>query len=157
LTSLATIANLRATVLVPFNIPTDVDRMPIRLLHMSRELDGWIDGTLVYDERMMGRRTAYEHLEQFFIDFRCDEVWHASELRRMIPNTSGVWSMHPPLLRVYGWVPEPHSFVAICAAFEADTKKDKTLNDKCRDRVLTFIDGHQVTDIVLGDFTHAFP
>jgi hypothetical protein len=130
--------------------------MPIRPLHVTKELDNWIEGTLAYEKSVMASRTAYEHLEQFFIDFRCDTEMHA-DLRRMIPTKKGVWSMHPPLLRVYGWVPAPHSFIAVCAAFEADTKKDKTLNDACRAKVEDFIKHHQVTEIVYGDFTHAFP
>lgn len=130
--------------------------MPTRLLHMSQELEAWIDGTLVYDERKKGSRTAYEHLEQFFIEFRCEAEMHA-DLRRIMPTSKGVWAMHPPLLRVYGWVPEPHSFVAITACFEDEAKKDKSLPDDRRDLVLEFLKQHQVGDIVYGDFTHAFP
>lgn len=130
--------------------------MPIRLLHITQELEDWIDGELFQSGGKLAGRTAYEHLEQFFIDFRCDEVVHAN-LRRMMPTQKGIWKMHPPLIRVYGWVPKPHSFVGVCARLEADTKKDKSLNDKCRDEVSAFLSHHQVTDIVYGDFTDAFP
>ncbi|MBN9086985.1 MAG: hypothetical protein J0J01_08765 [Reyranella sp.] len=156
LTSLATTAHLRATVLQSFDIPTDVDRLPIRPLHLTTELCDWIDGPLYEDKRKIGGRTLYEHLEQYFIEFRCDDVLHAT-LRRMMPNKKGVWKMHPPGLRVYGWVPAPHQFIAVCAALETDTHSDKTLNDKRREEVRDFIKKHHVTEIVYGDFLHAFP
>jgi hypothetical protein len=156
LTSLATIAHLRANVLQSFDIPAEVDRLPIRPLHLTMELCNWIDGPLYQDKTKIGGRTLYEHLEQFFIEFRCDIQLHAT-LRRMMPNTKGIWKMHPPGLRVYGWVPAPHSYIAVCAAFSADTHSDKSLNGKYRDEVRDFIRQHHVTEILYGDFLHAFP
>lgn len=140
-----------------FQIPDGVNRLPIRPLWVHRELLELIGNVLVYDDKLLGGRTADEHLEQFFIDFRCNSRIHADDLRRMMPTKEGVWSLHPPMLRVYGWVPRQHSFVAVWAEFEAATKADKTLNDRCRDRVLTFLKRHKITEIVYGDFTHAFP
>lgn len=155
---MATIEHLAANqILEPFEIPDDVDRLPIRRLYLCVELSEWIDGTLVYEKKLKAGRTAYEHLEQFFIDFRCNKSVHGGDLKRVLPTAKGTWKMHPPMLRVYGWVPEPHCFVAICAALEAETKKNKNLNDLCRNKVLDFIQQHKITSVLHGDFLNAFP
>lgn len=66
--------------------------------------------------------------------------------------------MYPPKLRLYGWCPSPHSFVAINGALESDTKSDKTLNDKKRDEVLAFIKKYKLDETVLrGEFYEVFP
>jgi hypothetical protein len=141
-----------------FQVPDDVThRLPVRPLWMTQDLVSYVDGTLVYYSQIVASRTASEHLEQFFIDFRCNVVIHADDLRRMRPTSAGVWSMHPPMLRVYGWVPRPHAMVAVHAELEDDTKRDPTLNDKCRARVLDFVRLHGITEIVVGDFLNAFP
>ncbi len=158
LTKMATIDDLvRIGVLELFALPDDVNRLPLRPLWLSQNLMAYVDGTLAYHIEQVALRTAYEHLEQFFVDFRCDERIHATDLRRMLPTGKGVWSMHPPMLRVYGWVPRPHSMVAVCAEFEKATKSDPNLNDNCRNLVLGFIKQHHVTEIFYGDFRDAFP
>jgi hypothetical protein len=156
---MATIDNLEQIgVLELFAVPDDgAGRLAVRPLWLTRELITYIDGTLVYHTQKVAGRTAYEHLEQFFVDFRCNDRVHADDLRRMLPTGTGVWSMRPPMLRVYGWVPRPHSVVAVCAAFEQATKSDPALNDKCRNSVLEFIKRHGVTEIIYGDFRDAFP
>ena len=106
----------------------------------------------------IGRRTLFEHIEQMFCDFRCSPVFPAGDLRQMLPNQKGVRKMHPPKLRIYGWCPAPHAFVAVTAAFEADTKTDKKLNDKKRDDVLAFITANELEKLVLkGDNLAVFP
>ncbi len=155
---MATIEDLvRTCVLELFAVPGDVNRLPVRPLWLSQDLIAFVDGTLVYDTEEVAGRTAYEHLEQFFVDFRCDERLYTTDLHRMRPTIRGVWSMHPPMLRVYGWVPHPHSVVAVCAQFEKATKNDRNLNDKCRNSVLNFIKQHEVTEIFYGDVRDAFP
>jgi hypothetical protein len=156
---MATIWNLeRRGILKQFQVPNDVvGRLPVRPLWMSQSLIEYLEDTLDYRPEKVASRTASEHLEQFFVDFRCNGRIHADDLRRMIPNRAGVWSMHPPMLRVYGWVPRHHAMIAVHAALESDTKNDPTLNDRCRDHVLEFIRRHGVTEIVYGDFRNAFP
>lgn len=61
------------------------------------------------------------------------------------------------MLRVYGWVPRRHCFVAVCAALEAETKKNRKLNDECRDKVVAFMKKHNVSEILYGVFPDAFP
>lgn len=156
---MATIDDLTGSgILQLFQVPDDIPaRLPVRPLWMTQHLADWIDGTLVYDQRRAAGRTAYEHLEQFFVDFRCNPTIHADDLRRMVPTSSGVWTMRPALLRVYGWVPRTHAIVAVCAEFEADTKSNRRLNDGCRDLVLDFIRCHEVSEVLYGDFLDAFP
>jgi hypothetical protein len=141
-----------------FTVPDDhLGCLPVRPLWLGTDLITYIDGTLVYCTEEAAGRTAYEHLEQFFVDFRCNERVHADDLRRMLPTGRGIWSMHPPLLRVYGWVPRQHSMVAIHAVFESATKSDSGLNDRCRNLVMEFIKRHNVSEIIYGDFRDAFP
>jgi hypothetical protein len=66
------------------------------------------------------------------------------DLRQMMPTKHGVRSMRPAKLRIYGWCPKPHAFVAVAGALEIETKTDKTLNDKKRDEVLNFIKTHKL-------------
>jgi hypothetical protein len=103
-------------------------------------------------------RTLFEHVEQMFCDFRCAPRFSAGDLRRMLPTKKGIWKMHPPKVRIYGWCPAPNSFVAVTGALEADTKRDKKLNDTKRDEILAFIKAHQLLQhVVLGDHLAIFP
>src|SRR5690349_15535254 len=85
----------------------------------------------LHDEKLkQGGRTIGEHIEQGLCDFRCSERPSAGDLRRMLPNKKGIWKIHVPGARIYGWCPAPQSFVAVSFALETDTKTDKKLNDK---------------------------
>jgi hypothetical protein len=73
-------------------------------------------------------------------------------------NQKGIWKMHPPKLRIYGWCPATHQFVAVTWALESETKADKKLNDKKRDEVLGFIRSNGLGQAVkLGDILAVFP
>lgn len=140
-----------------FQIPDDVERLALRPLYVSRILIDWVDGTLVYHAAKVAGRYAHEHLEQFLIDFRCNEKIHHSDLKRMIPTGKGVWKMHPPMLRVFGWCPKPHCFVAVLGQLGDDTKEDSSLNDQCRDEVLNFIAKNGLNaEVEYGDFLDVF-
>jgi hypothetical protein len=105
-----------------------------------------------------GRRTIGEHIQQGLCDFRCSERPGAGNLRRMLPNKKGVWKIHVPGARIYGWCPRERAFVVVGFALEGDTKKDKKLNDKKRDEVLAFIKKHQlIGSVLLGDILAIFP
>ncbi len=76
----------------------------------------------------------------------------------MMPTKKGIWHMYPPGLRVYGWCPSRHAFIAVCGALEKDTKDDKKLNDVKRDEVLRFATQHGLAwTIQKGDFRDLFP
>jgi hypothetical protein len=48
--------------------------------------------------------------------------------------------------------------VAVAFALEADTKKDKKLNDAKRDEVLSFVKTHKLgNSVILGDILAIFP
>jgi len=119
----------------------------------------WFDKDELHDMALgVGRRTLFEHVEQMFCEFRCAPRFPAGDLRQMIPSKNGIRKLHPPKLRVYGWCPAPHSFVAVTAAFEADTKSNKKLNDQKRDEVLSFIKTNHLEALVLrGDNLAVFP
>jgi hypothetical protein len=151
---------VKAKVLEPYTLPDWDLRLPIRPLWVAFVLWDWIDGRDdLHDMALgVGRRTLFEHIEQMFCDFRCSPRFPAGDLRQMLPNPKGIRKMHPPKLRIYGWCPAPHAFVAVTAAFESDTKTDKKLNDKKRDEVLAFIKANQLENLVLkGDNLAVFP
>jgi len=149
-----------AQVLEPYPLPDWEVRLPIRPVGVAFELWDWIDGKdELHDMALaVGRRTLFEHLEQMFCDFRCAPRFPAGDLRQMMPTKHGVRSMRQAGLRIYGWCPKPHAFVAITGALEIDTKTDKKLNDKKRDDVLSFIKTHKLQHTILkGDNLADFP
>jgi hypothetical protein len=161
LTYMATIDDaVGAGSLVAFELPDWDRRLPIRPLWITPELCRWADETPELHDMALavGRRTLFEHLLQLFCDFRCLERFHAGDLRRMMPNNKGVWKMHPARLRIYGWCPGQHQFVAVTYALEADTKSDRRLNNQKRDEVLTFIRANHLERTILrGDVLAVFP
>jgi hypothetical protein len=151
---------VKARIVEPYPLPDWEVRLPIRPLWVAFELWDWIDGKdELHDEALkVGGRTLFEHIEQIFCDFRCSPRFPAGDLRQMLPSRKGIRKMHPPKLRIYGWCPAPHAFVAVTAAFESDTKTDKKLNDKKRDYVLAFIKTIKLEKLVLkGDNIAVFP
>lgn len=153
LTYMATILSaLREGVLDEFALPDWELREPLRPLLVAPELVDWVDSREDLHKVSAGRssRSPYEHLVQAFCDLRCAERPGAGDLRRLTPTTYGVWKLHPPLLRVYGWFHQPLRFIAVTAAFESETKTDKKLNDRKRDEVRAFIAKHHLGDTVLS-------
>lgn len=149
---------VRVGVIGEFGLPDWEDRVPVRPLWMTEDLRAWADDTLELHLTMVGGRSLFEHLEQMFCDFRCSSRVHHADLRRMIPTRSGIWHMYPPRLRIYGWCPDKHAFVAITGALESATKTDRNLNDAKRDEVLRFASRHGlVGTIKRGDFLDLFP
>jgi hypothetical protein len=150
-----------ANVLERYRLPDWELRLPIRSLWIAFEFWDWTDGSVdLHDKAFgVGRRTLFEHIEQMFCDFRCSQRFGASDLRRIMPVTKGIWKMHPPKLRIYGWCPKPNNaFVAVAGAPEWETKSDKKLNDKKRDEVLSFIKTHKLEHtVLLGDISAIFP
>jgi hypothetical protein len=146
--------------LEPYTPPDWETRLPIRSLWVACEFWDWFDSKdeLHDAARKVGARTLGEHIEMIFCEFRCAPSFPAGELRQMIPNATGVRKLHPPKLRIYGWCPGAHQFVAVMAALEIDTKTDKSLNSKKMDEVLAFIRTHHLEQHVLkGDNRAVFP
>jgi hypothetical protein len=161
LTYMATLAHIVAAGhLEPFEPPEWERRRPVRPLLVAPELLDWAYETPELNDigPGQGRRTLTEHLLQMFSDFRCDRHVHYSDLKRMLPTTGRIWHMYPPGLRIYGWVPAPHSFVAITGALAQHTKDDPTLNDRKRDQVTTFARRYGLTHTIkAGDYLALFP
>ena len=122
----------------------------------------WADGKAELHDKALavGGRTLFEHLLTMFCDFRCAERCppHAGDLRRMTPTKYGIWKMHPPKLRVYGWCPGKNQFAAVTAALKSETKSDKKLNGKKLEQVRNFIKANGLEGAVLrGDILAVFP
>jgi len=135
-------------------------RQPVRPLWVTPELLEGVRTTAALHDVALGAggRTIAEHLTQFMCDFRCSPRLHAGDLRRMMPNKNGVWKMHPFALRIYGWAPAVHQFVAVCWALERETKSDRQLNDTKRDEVLDFVRANGLRGtITYGDINAVFP
>ena len=161
LTYMATIAEAVAKgVLEKVPLPEWEKRQPIRMLYATPEFLDAIecDEGLHDTSNKSGGKSLYEHLWQMLRDFRCAKRPGAGDLRRMEPTKKGVWTMRPTKLRLYGWVPAPHSFVIVDWAYETETKDDKSLNDKKRDAVLMFIKTSKLENTKqLGDILALFP
>jgi hypothetical protein len=149
---------IRSGVIDEFGLPEWEDRPPVRSLWVAESLLAWADDTITLHETFVGGRSFFEHLVQMFCDFRCSPKFHHADLKRMVPTNKGVWHMYPAGLRIYGWCPAEHSFIAITGALEKDTKADVALNDAKRDEVLQFAFRHSLaTTIQKGDFLDLFP
>lgn len=148
-------------VLEVFELPATEGRLSTRPLYVTEGLLDWGDYTnALHDKALaLGGRTLFEHLLQTLCDFRCSQrPAQVGELKRMMPTSKGIWSLHSPGLRIYGWCPVAHSFVAVTGALESDTKRDRTLNDKKRNEVLSFANTNGlIGTIKLGDVLALFP
>jgi hypothetical protein len=143
-----------------YALPDWESRLAVRRLWATQQFWAAIDSQDDLHEirRGDGGRSRFEHLELTFNDFRCAERIPAGDLKRVMPTRDGVWKMHPPKLRVYGWCPFKHSFVAVSFAREEDTKSDKGLNDAMLGEVRNFINRHGLQDsIERGDIRAVFP
>lgn len=140
-------------------VPDYDDRNPVRQLWATPSLLDEIEDSADLREMGEGGRSIYEHLWQFWADFRCARrPGGAGDLKRMMPTKKGVWKMHPPGLRVYGWVPRIHSFVCVTYATESDSHSDRGLNDRKFAEVLGFaISNDLVGTFKMGDYLALFP
>lgn len=144
---MATIAGaLRGQVLHEFVLPGHEGRTPLRPLYLSTELFDWIDETdELYEENWgprSGGRSMAEHLSQTFCDFRCDARPLVGDLNRVLPTSKGVWKIHSPGLRIYGWVPAPHAFVAVEPAYSADVHGAGSSTKEMVRKVIDFAKTH---------------
>jgi hypothetical protein len=152
--------DLTASGLELYELPDWETRQPIRQLWIAPSFWKWFDRTKELHDVKSGARTLAEHIEQLFCDLRCSERPGAGDLRRMMPNSKGVWKLHPAKTRLYGWAPKKECIAVIAGALESETK-DKTeenLNNKKRDEVLAFIKSNRLQKyVVLGDVLAIFP
>jgi hypothetical protein len=141
-------AALNAGVLHEFRLPDHEGRDPLRPLYVASQLFDWIDETdELYEENWgprTGGRSMAEHLSQTFCDFRCDRRPLVGDLHRVQPTRKGVWKIHSPGLRVFGWVPDPHGFVAVTAAFSKDTHGPQSVVDQSIAKVIAFAKQHKL-------------
>mgnify|MGYP006983099743 CR=1 FL=1 len=145
-----------------YELPDWEPRQAIRRLWIAK--DFWVEFDAIDElhevRASLGRRSIGEHIEAMFNDLRCAERPSAGDLRRMMPNKDGIWKLHPPGARVYGWCPFPESFVAVTLALEPDTK-DKSkgnVNNEKRNLVKQFIHTNKLEKyVVLGDILAIFP
>jgi len=130
---------IAAKALELYALPQWERRSPIRPLWFVPSLWDWVDETPIMNTKV-GGKTLAEHVKQ------------------IMPVKHGIRKMHPAKLRIYGWCPGEHQFVAVTGALEADTKSDLKLNDKKRDEVLMFIRRNDLAGtVLLGDNRVVFP
>lgn len=147
-----------------YRLPVHETRMPRWPLWIAGEFWHWHDGKdELFDEKMLfGRRTMAEHIEQLFCDLRCSKrPGSGGDLRRLMPTAIGVWSLHVPGVRLYGWSPEVGAYVIVTGALESETKsprkpQEKSVNDARRDEVRSFFHKHKLP-VLLGDIHAVYP
>lgn len=151
----------KAKLLEPFRLPHRETRMPCWPLWVAHCFWDWYDATdVLHDEKyLIGRRTIGEHIDQLFCDLRCSKrPGSGGDLRRVMPDKDGVWSLHAPGVRCYAWATQVGAFVVAAGALEKDTKADKSLNGQKRDQVKRFIRDHELQNTVkLGDIHAIYP
>ena len=133
---------------------------PVRPLWYTEGFSEWVDTTEELHDTAAGEggKTLGEHMDISLSEFRCAKVLHSSELRRTQPTRNGIWRILPPKLRLFGWCPWPHAFVLVAGALETQTHADPQLTDRKSAEVVDFIRENGLQNqMVLGDFTHAFP
>ncbi|HWK97363.1 MAG TPA: hypothetical protein VNR39_18245 [Pseudolabrys sp.] len=144
-----------------FRLPEHEVRMACWPLWIAHSFWDWYDSTeALHDEKQLyGGRTMGEHIDQLFCDLRCSKrPGSGGDLRRMMPNVDGVWSLHSYGVRCYGWASGAGSFVVVTGALEAETKRNKKLNDLKRDEVKKFVSDHKLESTVkLGDINAIYP
>jgi len=141
-------------------LPEWEKRASVRPFYATPGFVQWADQTAaLHDhEKAIGGRTMFEHLRQMVCEFQCSPRLHASDIRRMVPTRHGIWHLYPPGLRIYGWCPAKHAFVAVTGALERETKTINGLNDRKRDEVHRFIATNDLQEtVVRGDFSVIFP
>jgi hypothetical protein len=160
---MATIAGaVTAGLLEEFRLPDHEGRDPLRPLYLAAGLFDWIDETdELYEEdwsKESGGRSMAEHLAQTFCDFRCAKRPLVGDLRRVQPTKKGIWKIHSPGLRIVGWVPFPHAFVAVKGAFVSDTHGPPAKMDQLVSDVLAFAQRHKLSETIkMGDSRALFP
>jgi hypothetical protein len=157
---MATLDDVLGKVAEAYVLPSWEVRQTVNQLWVTPGFWQGFDGTAaLHDEKLaQGGRTVGEHIEQGLCDFRCSERPSAGDLRRMMPNKHGVWKIHVPGARIYGWCPRVRSFVAVSFALEGDTKTDKALNDVKLKEVLSFVRTNNLDkSVILGDILAIFP
>lgn len=157
-------AALRSGVLEEFRLSEWERRDPLRPLYVAGELFDWVESNedlhIAKWGNRTGGRTRYEHLEQMFNDFRCDVRPLVGDMNRVQPTKQGIWKMQCPGLRIFGWVPAPHSFVAVAPEF-ADATHGKgagaRIDELVRDTLKFAADHGLESTIIKGDRLALFP
>lgn len=151
---------LNARLLEEWPLPDTESRSPRRPLYIAGELYDWVDNAqdLYRIKANEGGRSRYEHLLQAFADFRCDARPLAGDLHRVIPTSDGIWKFHPVGLRVFGWVPAPHAFVAVRIGRTEDCHGPRSIANALRKDVLAFAIRHGLQGTIQpGDASALFP
>lgn len=152
---------LRLGVVDEWSLPETEGRPPLRPLYVAGELFEWVDATdALYLEnwsKRNGGRSRFEHLEAAFADFRCAQRPLVGDLNRVRPTKKGVFSLHCPGLRVFGWAPDVYSFLAVTAALSDDAHgRESIVNQKVKE-VLAFAEDRGLSETIqYGDRSALF-
>lgn len=133
----------------------------MRKLYGSDGFFDWVEQTDALYEKDWGPdhggRTRFEHLERALCDLRCAKRPLVGDLNRVTPTKKGIWKVHCPGLRVFGWFAGPHEFIAVCGAFTKNTHGAGSLVGRIRNDVAAFIHDNRLHKTVfLGDRSALF-
>jgi hypothetical protein len=134
--------------------------LPVRPLYVTPGFWTWVDNTPEIHQPVKANasRTIFEQIELMLIDFRCSpRPLGASELKRMTPTNHGVWKLHPPGARLFGWVPEQDCLVIVSAEREAIIKSNPLTYGQHKAGVQHFQRTHGLSHwVVRGDYRAIF-
>lgn len=121
LTYMATISSALTDGVIHLHALPDHDgRTALRPVYLADEFYDWVDNSpelhLPNWGARHGGRTRFEHLEAAVANFRCEKRPLVGDLNCVTPTSKGIWKIHCPGLRLFGWVPEEHSFIVVRGA-----------------------------------------
>jgi hypothetical protein len=151
---------VRNDVLEKYEVPDWDKRNPVRQVFTAPALWDWIDNEprAHVATAKRGGRSPFEHLEQMLSDYCCEpRALRYGDLKQIIPTGDGVWRIHPPGLRVFGWIAANQTFVAVSAAMKSDLVSKTETYDQHRRTVLSFAIANGLEHTILrGDYLAIF-
>ena len=132
--------------------------LPLRALYWTPGVSSWCQQLVQSGEVASGMLSYELQLNQAFADFVSGRPLASGLTRTEPPRNGGIWKLHTPNIRLFGWCVEPQTLVlAACekaSVLKAAGKpryKDLAVHATVERRRLNFKDWH------IGDIRSAFP
>lgn len=114
---MATIAELEnGRLLLPYDPDVESDEFPTRYIHMAPDFERWFEDHLPTEPSPGGLGlTPYEQTEQKLYDYCIGRPLSYDRDRKILrPQGLHIWSLKAPEVRLFGWLPKPRHFIAVC-------------------------------------------
>jgi hypothetical protein len=119
---MATIPALEnAGALLSYDPDFEADEFPTRWVHQAPEFVSWLANVLPHELPEGGRiSTPYEQVEQRLYEYCLGRPMTYDRDRKVLaPQHHYVWEIKTPDVRLFGWLPAPRHFIAVCGEMKA--------------------------------------